>query len=533
MLKDLCWNRSWLVFAVVCGLIVTVGGVSLRAAEKEPPKAEEKKNDAAKDPDLQSLLDRTTNQAKVDESRNRYLARHHTETGIRLFDALGFEEAKTEFETALQYDKNNKEARKYLRTTNSLLALKHGEWSEEIENVVNITRVGRQIAKVEMENRFEEAKAAFDRHDYKASIDGFERTAEIIKWIEPYADVSRVKANTADYLARSKQDELEQKKRKESVARAQATAIAIEREKQRLSFEKNRVEILLDDGRRLYGVGRFEEAQKKFNVVADMDPENDQAKRLAENARIAALEAWHARNAKSRQICSDTAWELVDEFSVPLISTHVYDVLWYDVEKWFKYVVDRKPVIIGHMPEQDEAWKQSIRARLQEPVSFDFVDTPLEDVVQFLRQITEINFVLDKKALEDLDNSIVTLKVTDMKTDAALNWILRMVGLKYVMKDNAVFISDKVQGEAIRQLYDVTDLTLEIRDFKGDLRHLQSRTGTGTSGGGGGDSVEEDIFGEDPRDLQDDEEGFTGKSLVEFIKKTIAPGTWAADDMLE
>jgi len=532
-MKNMCWNRSGLAFALVCGLIVTVAYGSLCAAEKVPPKTEEKKDDPLIDSDLQSLLDKTTNQAKVKESANRFRSRHHTDVGIKLFEAIRFEDAKTEFEKALQYDKNNKEARKYLRTTNSLLALKHGEWSVEIEDVVNRTKVGRQMAVIEMENRFEEAKAAFDRHDYKAAIDGFERTAEIIKWIEPYHDVGRIKASTADYLARSKRGELEQKKREESVARAKATALAIKREKERLSFVKNRTEILLDEGRRLYGIGRFEEAQKKFNVVADMDPENEQAKRLAENARIAGLEAWHARNAKNREICSDTAWELVDEFSVPQISTHVYDVLWYDVEKWFKYVVDREPVIIGQAPTKDEAWKQSIRARLQEPVSFDFVETPLEDVVTFLRQITEINFVLDNRALQGLNNNLVTLKVTDMKTDAALDWILRMVGLKYTLQDGAIFISDEVQGDAIRQLYDVTDLTLEIRDFKGDLRHLQSRTGTGTTGGGGSDSVEEDIFGDDPEDYEDDEEAFTGKSLVEFIRKTIAPGTWAPDDMLE
>ncbi|NQT87936.1 hypothetical protein HQ560_14305, partial [bacterium] len=58
-----------------------------------------------------------------------------------------------------------------------------------------------------------------------------------------------------------------------------------------------------------------------------------------------------------------------------------------------------------------------------------------------------------------------------------------------------------------------------------------SSTGSGGGGGGGGgggsSSLGQDFFGDE--DDQDEDETLTGKSLVDFIKKTIAPSSWASD----
>jgi type II secretory pathway component HofQ len=188
-------------------------------------------------------------------------------------------------------------------------------------------------------------------------------------------------------------------------------------------------------------------------------------------------------------------------------------------------VLRRQPV--GRLTADEEDWKKAIRTKLEQKVSFDFVDVPLEDVVQFLRHLTDLTIVLDPKAVESGDPKPITLRVTEMPLGRALDWIVRLADLKYVLRDNAVFITDaaNAQGEEIRQLYDVIDLTFRIRDFKGDLRYLRTRTGTSISGGNGG---EIEPF-EDRNKVKEDDDLFTGQKLADFIKVTIAGHTWAVE----
>ncbi|HUU95490.1 MAG TPA: von Willebrand factor type A domain-containing protein, partial [Phycisphaerae bacterium] len=72
-----------------------------------------------------------------------------------------------------------------------------------------------------------------------------------------------------------------------------------------------------------------------------------------------------------------------------------------------------------------------LQQKLQQKISFDFVETPVQDVVTFLKQVSNTDIVLDGKAIAALPNSEVTLKVTDMSLAQALDWITRMVGLEY------------------------------------------------------------------------------------------------------
>ena len=508
--------KSGLILGTVCGLLLAVAW----AGEKEKP-AEQ-----PLDPKIQELLNKAVEDTKIAESRNRFLADHHTKVGIELFNANRFEEAKTEFEKAIQYDKNNADAQSYLRRTDSLLGMKHGTWANVVEQEVNRTLIARQIAKVEMENRFQAAKADFQAGKFDEAITGFERVREIVKWIEPYADVSQWKGSTNDYLERAQKGKLEKAEEEAKRRRDEALKIALFEQMERTEFMRNRIETLLGQARRYYARGEFDKARDIFREVVEIDPENKEALQQAEAAQMAGVQAWGEEIRKKNLLDTTVAWDLVAQFSIPQSEQKPYQVIWYDVDKWFDRVLKRERV--GRLTEEEEDWKKAIRKKLDQKVSFDFVDTPLEDVVQFLRHLTDMTIVLDPKALEGKDKNTVTLKVTEMELDKALEWILKLVDLKYTLKDNAVFITEpaNAQGDAIRQLYDVTDLTLEIRDFKGDLRHLRTRTGTSISGEGGG-GQDEEIFGQ-PEEKKE-EDVFTGKSLVDFIKQTIAPGTWAAD----
>ena len=71
-------------------------------------------------------------------------------------------------------------------------------------------------------------------------------------------------------------------------------------------------------------------------------------------------------------------------------------------------------------------------------ISFDFVETPIADVVAFLGTLVEVTIIL---APDVPRGTPVTLKVENMKLDSALRWTTRLIGGKIRLHNEAIFIT--------------------------------------------------------------------------------------------
>jgi hypothetical protein len=202
-----------------------------------------------------------------------------------------------------------------------------------------------------------------------------------------------------------------------------------------------------------------------------------------------------------------------EEVAAPITGKFEFPANWEEIK-------NKRPKFRSE-EEDSPQWKLDILEQLDKRVSFDFLDTPLADVVAFLQNLTGVNMVVDPGAVEG-DDIPVTLKVGDMKLGAALDWILRLVNLQFAFQDEAIFIStkDRIRRPETLRIYDVRDLLAIIPDYSGT--GLPS-IGEGGGGGGGGGG---DLFGGD----DDGGERFTGEDLVEFIQQTIAPESWGDGD---
>ena len=96
-----------------------------------------------------------------------------------------------------------------------------------------------------------------------------------------------------------------------------------------------------------------------------------------------------------------------------------------------------KPEAAKAAPE----WEHDFRKHLQRKVSFELVDTPLSETIQFLMTMMKLKMILDPRAVEERGDTPINLKVTDMSLELALDWILRLADLDYTFKDGAIFIS--------------------------------------------------------------------------------------------
>jgi len=118
----------------------------------------------------------------------------------------------------------------------------------------------------------------------------------------------------------------------------------------------------------------------------------------------------------------------------------------------------------------DLIWRNAIEMKLERSVSCSFEDTPLRDVVEFLEQMTKVNFVLDSAATAE-DEHLVTLTLNDVSVRSMLSTIMGTTGLDYILKDQAVFISTKERTRSLApyylRTYDVRDLMFVPEDVGG------------------------------------------------------------------
>lgn len=135
--------------------------------------------------------------------------------------------------------------------------------------------------------------------------------------------------------------------------------------------------------------------------------------------------------------------------------------------------------------------EERLEAALDKRVSFEFIDTPFTETVQFIQALAKINIVLDPKVAPAAEKKTITLRVADMPLGQALQWIVKLADLEMAPREGALFIfkpdpNPKKIGEVelqypgVRITFDVTeadlpsDLRREIVHFVVDRMHEEA-----------------------------------------------------------
>ena len=169
----------------------------------------------------------------------------------------------------------------------------------------------------------------------------------------------------------------------------------------------------------------------------------------------------------------------------------------------------------------------AIEQRLAKPVTFDFSDATLADVVDFLRDFTGVNIVLDTPALEEEgigSSTAVNMKLAGVSLRSALRLILDPIGLTYLVKDDVIVITSQTQvaGELRTRVYPVADLVVAGPGPR------DGGAGAGFGGGGGRGGADDDDDDDDSGG-DDDSAGDAGAAgLRDLLESVIAPNAWDA-----
>jgi len=152
-------------------------------------------------------------------------------------------------------------------------------------------------------------------------------------------------------------------------------------------------------------------------------------------------------------------------------------------------------------------------------VSVDFNAMPLEEAVNYLRDFSGLNIVVDAEIHQKLteDQLKITLKVKDLLLKSVLKLMLGSRDLTAAFKDGVLLITTKgkVDQAVTLQMYDVRDLLLKIQDFPGPRVELVSPQGTQ-----GGPLTGATFTLEEPKST------ITEEFITEMVKSNTGDRTW-------
>ena len=98
----------------------------------------------------------------------------------------------------------------------------------------------------------------------------------------------------------------------------------------------------------------------------------------------------------------------------------------------------------GTPPTPNEAAEiEAMRAKLTPKVSFEFVDTPLADAVDFFRHLANVTMIVDPKIFKTAPPG-VSLRVTDEKLESAMRHVMRLTKCDFEIRDQAIFIHKRL-----------------------------------------------------------------------------------------
>jgi Tfp pilus assembly protein PilF len=116
----------------------------------------------------------------------------------------------------------------------------------------------------------------------------------------------------------------------------------------------------------------------------------------------------------------------------------------------------------GIWPQTKSAKEQAIERRLLSPISLNFKDAELGQVIDDLRDISGVNVVADSAALEEAHVNLhhkISLTVENLPMDSALNLLLQQMNLTYIVKDDVLQITTP---ESARGRMHRTDLPIAV-----------------------------------------------------------------------
>jgi len=517
-------KRPLPLLPVWAGLLLATGSGALGAEEADAtPPAADPGTEAAAEGDSagqaasgeNAFWDQFANDKSVEIAREHAEAEGYFLQARSLLQRGRFIEAKEAVDRAIAIFPFHKGAQKLRQDINGILGKRHDRLGMVADWLAAIGAVAEQQKAIEMHNLLEKGDKYYNANDFEDAFLAYDRVIIGIR-TSPYqfdwgdlpeqVEAKKLQAATKAREQALAQDKIERRKaeRESAIRSRMEQEILVQQVDTILARAKAAFE------RKLYPRA----AEEAFNAY-ELD-------RTREDARELYLEARRLSHVQFDDLYREERLERLarvnEQIHIDMIPQS--DLLVFPSD-WFR----RDLRTAESLTETEaEAWRVEIENRFAQEVSFVWDENSLEEVIDFLRRTTGVNYVVQPEALVDPSIPPITLRGT-MKLGTILDWIVELTDLQMAIRNEAVYFStERIQGDMVVRMYNVTDLITPVTNFPGpDLAYNAASGGTGgfdLFGGGGGGGFGGGFGG-------DDEEGsISPDELQEMIQTNVQPESW-------
>ena len=285
----------------------------------------------------------------------------------------------------------------------------------------------------------------------------------------------RLEATLRETARRAVEREIEER---EALARA-AEARDRLRVLDNLTRDQLRVEQLIERFNGLLAEGRYVEAEEVAAAEARaLEPDLPAAVTASLVARTAGFHVANLAYREAREKNFMEVLALVQKSSIPFPDEP--PIVYPEASVWRDLTESRKKFSSVDLKAPGGA-EEKIINELAKPTQVDFIETPINQAMEFLQDYHDIAIVLNRRALDDVgldpETTTITRSLKGISLRSALRLILQEHDLTYVIQDEVLQITtpDQANQDLVTKVYPVADLVLPI-----------PQAGMGMMGGMGG-----------------------------------------------
>jgi tetratricopeptide (TPR) repeat protein len=251
--------------------------------------------------------------------------------------------------------------------------------------------------------------------------------------------------------------------------------------------DRQKVKQLMDRFNSLMDEGRYQEAEDVIAAqVLELEPLSATPPAALWASRFGGnMETlWTLRDIRHRNFAR--ALLGVEKALVPFPDEP--PVMYPEPQVWADLTLRRKKYASIDLARQGGA-EQKIFAALEDDTRLEFIETPLNSVIDFLKDQHDINIEIDTRRLEEVgvgSDTPITRNLRGISLRSALRLILGELDLTYVVRDEVLLITTQEEAEAklVTKVYPVGDLVLPIGMMQSMGGGMMGGMGGGMMGGG-------------------------------------------------
>jgi type II secretory pathway component GspD/PulD (secretin) len=432
-------------------------------------------------------------------------ANYYYDRGMKAMTEGRMDDALHDLTIAVDWQPQEPKYRAALQQAQALAGVSRDPRTVHINRTADELHVKQQQLRVEATAKKEDGKKALEAGDFAEAEYNFSLALTRLESL-PFADPSReAEEREVEQLIAIARERREGQELKDAASRNDQ---ALDRQRELrdvgLQIERDRIDAMLKRAQKARERRDYDDAILLCQQILKINRAEDRAHGLLIKCR-------RERHVYLRQITADR-WdeehkllsESIRTAMLPQLELVTYSPEWPEIDA-------RRSAPVRGLEEQSEAWRREINNQLEQEVTLDFQDHDLVDVVAFLQKITNVNIVLDPKVVAAAPPP-VNLRVEAMKLRYVLEFIMKLTGLSYTLRDEAIYITNAegLRGDVFMKLYDIRDLTHAMASFPGPDLDIPEP-------GGVGSRLLPPIEPDTAPEINE---------FIEIIQKVVSPATW-------